>query len=211
MIRILIADDHAMIREALSSVLEQESDIAVVGQADNGESAVRLCRELLPDLVLMDIALPDMSGTEATRRLVGENASLRVLAVSTYLNWRIVEAMLEAGATGYINKGASGDELLQGIRAVMTGTSYLSQNVAALLSSNHDDPDRDGGGYRLGKREIEVLMLIAQGRTSAEIAVALNIAVGTADVHRYNIMRKLELHGIPELTKYAIRAGLVAP
>lgn len=211
MIRILIADDHTMVREALSSVLEQESDIAVVGQADDGESAIRLSRELLPDLVLMDIALPDMSGTEATRRLIEDNVALRVLAVSTYLDRRIVEAMLEAGAAGYIDKGASGEILLQGIRAVMTGTSYLSRDVAALLSGKRDDPDPTCIGAHLGKREIEVLTLIAQGRTSAEIAALLNIAVGTADVHRYNIMRKLELRGIVELTKYAIRAGLVAP
>lgn len=211
MIRILLADDHKMMREALCSVLEKEPDLAVAGEAGDGESALALCRQLQPDVVLMDIDLPDISGIEVTRRIMAESPAVRVLAVSTYIDRRFISGMLEAGAIGYIHKAAGRDEVLQGIRAVAAGTSYLSQNVAAMLIRSPEHAEVESGSVRLGKRETEVLLLIAEGKTSVQIAAQLHIAAGTAEVHRYNIMRKLNLHSVAELTKYAIRERLVSP
>lgn len=208
--RVVLVDDHKLVREALCTVLEREPDIVVSGQAWDGESALELCRELRPDLVLMDIGLPDISGIDVTRRLLTEIPAIRVLAVSTFIDRRFVESMLEAGASGYIHKAAGRDELLKGIRAVASGTRYVSKNVAAMLVRNPAGHDAGGASTRLGKRETEVLMLIADGRKSAQIAEKLHIAAGTVEVHRYNIMRKLDLHNVAELTKYAIREGLIS-
>ncbi len=211
MIRILLTDDHKMMREALCAVLDKETDMSVAGEAGDGKEALQLCRELLPDVVLMDIDLPDMSGIEVTRRIIAEFPAVRVLAVSTYIDRRFIAGMLDAGATGYIHKAAGRDEVLQGIRAVAAGTTYLSQNVAAMLAHSPEQQEAESTLSSLGKRETEVLRLIAEGRTSAQIAAQLHIASGTAEVHRYNIMRKLNLHSVAELTKYAIREGLVTP
>lgn len=209
MIRILLVDDHELVREAFSLILEKAPDIAVVGQAGDGASAARLCRELRPDVVLMDISLPDISGIDVTRRLLGEDPLVKVLAVSTHINRSFVERMLDAGAVGYINKAAGRNELLEGVRAAASGKSYLSQNVAAMLMQQSSRGVTKGVTHRLGKRETEVLVLIAEGKTSVEIAARLNIAVSTAEAHRRNIFRKLDLHNAAELTKYAIREGLV--
>jgi DNA-binding NarL/FixJ family response regulator len=210
-IRVLIVDDHVLVREALCSILEDEPDIDVVGQASDGESALTLCRELHPQVVLMDIALPDISGIEVTRRLSDENNPVRVLALSTHIDRRFVTRMVEAGAAGYINKAASKQELLSGIRAVAGGSSYLSQNVAATMLLKTGGKDKDDPACQLGKRETQVLALIAEGKASAQIAEQLHIAIGTVDVHRRNIMNKLKLHSVVELTRYAIRQGLASP
>ena len=211
MIRILLVDDHEMVREALCSVLGKEPDITVAGQACDGESALALCRELRPDVVLMDISLPDGSGIDITRRLIEETPSARVLAVSSYIDRNFVMRMLEAGAIGYINKASGKDELLSGIRAAAAGTPYIPENIAAALAHNANTGNGNDANTRLGKRETEVLILIAEGKTSAQAAAQLGIATGTIDVHRRNIMRKLNLRNISELTKYAIRKGLISP
>lgn len=209
MIRVLLVDDHRLVREALCSMLDEEADISVVGQTGDGASALRLCGELKPDVVLMDIALPDISGIDATRLLAAEIPQVRVLALSTHIDRRIVERMLEAGAIGYIHKGVGRDEVLQGVRAVASGTSYLSQNIAALLVRNQESHDH--ASEPLTKRETQVLTLVASGKTSAQIAKQLYIAISTVDAHRYNIMSKLDVHNVAELTQYAIREGLVSP
>lgn len=211
MIRILIVDDHQLVREALSSVLSRESDILVAGMTGDGETAVNLCAELHPDLVLMDIALTDISGIAATRRIVSANPSIKVLALSTYMERNVVESILEAGASGYINKGAGGSELMAGIREVLRGTTYLSKNVAELFENEPPDTLSRNSGHRLGKRETEVLKLVVEGCSSAQIAATMSIALGTVEVHRRNIMHKLDLHSVAELTKYAIREGLINP
>ena len=193
MIRILLVEDHKMVREAVGLILAREPDIVVAGDACDGKSALALCRELRPNLVLVDIALPDIGGIELTRRLLAESPGLRVLALSAHLDLHFIAAALEAGAAGYVNKASGKDELLMGIRAVAAGSPYLSQNVAALLMPGDRHRDAEVAGKRLGKRETEVLVLIAEGMTSAQIAARLHIATGTVDVHRRNIMSKLDI------------------
>jgi two-component system NarL family response regulator len=205
MIRLLLVDDHKIVREALCSVLEREADITVVGQAGDGETALELVAELKPLLVLMDIAMPGMGGIEATRQIRSRHSGVNVLALSTYFDRRIVTQMLEAGAGGFVNKAAGRDELLQGIHAVVEGKPYLCQEIASMLVK-----PQGGAETQLGRREIEVLQLLVDGSTSAEIADRLQIATTTVEVHRRNIMRKLDLHSVAELTKYAIRQGLIS-
>lgn len=211
MIRLLLADDHKVVREGLRSVLEREPDIEVVGEAGDGETALALVRELSPDVVMMDIAMPGIDGIQATSRIVANSPGIRVLALSTHFDRRIVTQMLEAGAIGYVNKAAGRDELLQGIRTVAAGKPYLCQEIAAMLVKTPRGKDDGGVETKLGRREVEVLQLIVEGHTSTEIAARLFIAAGTVDVHRRNIMRKLNLHNVAELTKYAIRQELISP
>lgn len=209
-IRVLLVDDHKILREALHSALEREADIFIVGEACDGNEALRLARELEPDIVVMDIGLPLVSGIEVTRRLLRDHPQIRVLALSTFSDRRIVLQMLDAGAGGYIVKSAGRDELLRGIRALAQGRTYLCPDVSAIVidSVRGKKPAEKPHGERLGRREREVLQLLADGRTSPEIAVSLHIATSTVEVHRRNIMRKLDLHSVAELTKYAIRNGL---
>lgn len=211
-IRTFIVDDHRMVREALSEVLSKEPDIDIVGQSGDGNTALMQCFNAKPDVILMDVALPDISGIEVTRRIVAEASNkAQVLAMSTYMDQRYVIGMLKAGAIGYVSKTAGKDELLRGIRSAASGECYLSANVAAMLAQGEREKGIKGLIAPLGKRETEVLSLIANGRTSAEIAAQLSIATGTVDVHRRNIMRKLQLHNASDLTKYAIREGLISP
>ena len=211
MIKVMLVDDHKVVREALSSVLQKEADIEVVGEAGDGATALTLIGRLQPEVVVMDIALPDISGIEVTRRLLAVHPQIRVLALSTYFDRRIVTQTLEAGATGYVHKAAGRDELLQGIRALAAGKPYLCQEIAVMLVKSPSGNDELGAESKLGRREIEVLQLLVDGHTSARIAERLHIATSTVEVHRRNIMRKLDLHSVAELTKYAIREGLISP
>lgn len=214
MIRIVLVDDHTMVREALRTVLEQDKNMRVVGEAGNGEDALRLADQLAPDIVVMDVALPGQSGIETTRRLLAMHPEIKVLALSTYLDRRIIQQMLDVGARGYIVKSAAGSELKQGILSLMGGCSYLCPQVTALvtdsLRSRHTqamDPDENP----LSRRELQVATLLAEGKTAPRIAEQLHISPSTVDVHRRNLMRKLQLHNVVELTKYAIRTGLILP
>lgn len=212
-IRIMLVDDHKIFREALKERLEREHDLALVGEAGNGLDALELAEKSGPDIVLMDIGLPVMGGIEATRALVAEHPGIKVIALSTFSDRRIVLQMLEAGAGGYMVKSSGCDELLLGIRTVASGKTYLCPDAAGLLIDEirTRDPAEPFSRARLGKREREVLQLLADGHTSQGIGERLHIATGTVEVHRRNIMRKLELHSIAELTKYAIRNGLTSP
>lgn len=212
-IKVLLADDHKILREALRAVLEREADITVVAEASDGEETLRAVGEVLPQLVVMDIGMPGMGGIEATGYLHDRHPQIKVLALSTFFDRRIVLQMLEAGASGYVAKSAGADELLRGIRAVMAGNIYLSPEIAAVVVNTMRDRKSGGDGEPvepLGRREREVLALLADGKTSAEIGTALHIATSTVDVHRRNIMRKLDLHSVAELTKYAVRSGMVS-
>ena len=205
-IRLLLVDDHSLMRAALRETLEREPDIEVVGEAGDGETALAMLHELSPDLVLMDRSLPGLTGIEATLRIISEHRVIKVLALSTYLERRFVAHILNAGALGYISKTARIEELLLGVRTVMLGKRYLSSEIAAVMANT--PPDK-ASQARLGRREIAVLKLIAQGRSSPEIAKALYIATGTVEVHRSNIMEKLDIHSIAELTRYAMREALI--
>ena len=206
MIRLLLVDDHTIVRESLREVLEREPDIQVLGEAAAGDTGLAMAYQLAPDVVLTDIQIPGFDGIELTRRLTKDCPAVKVLALSSHLDRRYVVQMLDAGAIGYVNKAAGRKELLQGIRAVAAGQRYLCQECAAMLVRT---PPPGGKQVKLGRREIEVLKLIAEGLTSTAIGERLFIAPGTVEVHRRNIMNKLELHNIAELTQYAIREGLI--
>jgi len=213
-IRIMLVDDHTMVREALRTVLEQDPGMQVVAEAGDGEEALKLAKESAPDVVVMDVALPGQSGIETTRRLLARHPEIKVLALSTFLDRRIIQQMLDVGARGYITKSAAGAELKQGIRNAMQGRSYLCAEVSAMLADSLREgspkpgkPDKDA----LSRRELQVITLLAEGKSAPEIAAELHISPNTVDVHRRNLMRKLRLHNVVDLTKYAIRAGLVLP
>ena len=213
-VRIMLVDDHTMVREALRVVLEQDSSMQVVAEVGDGDAALRLAAEMTPDVVVMDVALPGISGIETTRRLLTKYPKIKVLALSTHLDRRIVQQMLDVGARGYIVKSAAGAELKQGIRAVVQGRSYLCAEVGALLADSlrgRQTSSRKTERHALSRRELQVATLLAAGRTAPEIGAELHISPSTVDVHRRNLMRKLEVHNVVELTKYAIRTGLVLP
>jgi len=213
-IRIILVDDHTMVREALRTVLEQDSGMRVVGEAGDGEMALRLADEMQPDVVVMDVGLPGQSGIETTRQLLAKHPEIKVLALSTYLDRRIVEQMLDVGARGYIVKSAAGVELKQGIRSMVEGRSYLCTEVTALVADSLRSRRSASAASEkpsLSRREIQVATLLAEGKTAPDIAVQLHISPSTVDVHRRNLMRKLGLHNVVDLTRYAIRTGLVLP
>jgi len=207
-IRILLADDHQILLDALRKLLSGEKDMEVVGEAKDGHAALKLAATLKPDVVVMDISMPGMNGIEATRLLSSGHPEIRVIALSAYTNRQHVAEMLGAGASGYITKENASDELLCALRAVMKRQKYLCPEATKIMAGNT-------GRYpmpripRLGPREREVLQLVAKGDTSQIIAGNLFISVSTVDVHRRNIMKKLDLHNVAALTTYAIRNGLI--
>lgn len=210
-ISILLVDDHRMMREGLRLLLDQEPEFQVVGEAADGRTAVELARQLQPDVVIMDIGMPDLNGIEATRKMRDASGSSRIVALSTYSDKRYVLSMLGAGASGYVLKSAAAEELVRAIQQVMQGEKYLSPDLTGAVVNEYLHRLKTPGiaqGKLLGPREREVLQMLAEGKTSKEIAASLNIAVKTVDMHRQNIMNKLDLHSVAELTKYAIREGL---
>ena len=212
MIRVLLADDHKILRQGLRTLLEQEADIDVVGEADNGRASVKLAGELAPDVVIMDVAMPDLNGIDATHRITEADPGARVLALSMHSDGRYVKGMLQAGARGYILKDCASEELTRAIRTVMAGQVYVSPGVTGAivndyvrqLSAATSEP------ATLSNREREVLQLFAEGARTATIAAQLHLSVKTIETHRKRIMDKLELRSIAELTKYAIREGITA-
>lgn len=203
-IRIILVDDHHLLREVLREKLAKEADIDIVGEAADGRAALRLTAELLPDIVILDISLPEMNGVELATRITAAHGSVRIVALSMHADKRFVTEMFKAGASGYVTKTAAATELLSAIRAVAAGKRYLGEEVAdALVDGVQTDAQS-----QLGRREREVLGLLAEGLRTQDIADRLHISSGTVEVHRRNIMRKLDLHTIAELTRYAIRQGI---
>lgn len=210
-IRVLVVDDHAILREGICSLLSLRDDIRVVGEAANGREALQQVARTLPHVVLMDISMPGMDGLEATRQLKATYPNIRVLILTQYADDKYVSSLLEAGAVGYVLKRSGGEEIVAAIRSVRHHGAYLSPEVAhQVVTQRQQRPTRRPKNTSgLTRRELEVLALIVEGLSSREIAERLYIAHKTAMVHRTNIMRKLGVHKSTELVSYAIREGLV--
>lgn len=212
---VLLADDHQVIREGLRTLIEQQADMEVMGEASNGRQAMELCLDLQPDVVVMDVAMPDLNGIEATRHVVEECPDTRVLALSMHADRHYAAGMLGAGAAGYVLKDCAFDELADAIRTVADGGRYLSREIEGVVLKDYVERLSGEGGSSsafsvLTDREREVLQLVAEGQTTREIAADLHVSVKTVESHRQNIMDKLEIRSIAKLTKYAIREGLTS-
>jgi DNA-binding NarL/FixJ family response regulator len=212
-IRIILADDHKITRQGLHSLIDENEDMEVIAEAQNGREAVELAREMNPDVVIIDVSMPDLNGVEATRQIVQENPKIRVIALSMHSDTLFVSEMLKSGACGYLLKDCAFQELKQAIRSVIEGKAYLSPSISGVVVEDYL--------HRLSKaetfiseiltdREREVLQLIAEGQSTKQIALKLHISAKTVETHRRQIMNKLDLHTVAELTKYAIRKGLTA-
>jgi DNA-binding NarL/FixJ family response regulator len=212
-LRILIADDHQMLRDGLRAILEKQKNVEVIGEAGDGRTAVEMARALVPDVVVMDISMPDLNGVEATRQIKAENPAVKVIALSRHSDAQYVRRMLEAGASGYVLKSGAYDELHRAVEAVSEGNHYLSPRITGVVIDAHfhaaSEP-QSSGSEALGPREREIVQLLAEGHTSPEIARRLHISTRTVEGHRQNITRKLNVHSVAELTKYAIREGLTS-
>ena len=208
-VAVLVVDDHAMFRQGLVAMLQRIEEVSVVGEASDGREAVRRAAELQPDVVVMNVTMPGLNGIDATRQITHECKGSKVLALSSRRDRRTVEAMLSVGASGYVLKESSFDELVGAVRAIAEGRSYLSSSVADALVRGFVE----GRGHEQGPlsaREREVLQLISEGFPTGEIAQQLHISTKTVDTHRRQIMGKLGARSIAELTKYAIREGLTS-
>jgi DNA-binding NarL/FixJ family response regulator len=206
-VRILLADDHTIVRQGLKLILSAHADLEVVGEAANGREAVELADKLRPDIVLMDVQMPELNGIDASRKMVAANPRIRILVLSMHKEAVYVREILKAGARGYILKDAIDTELLNAIRSVSRGDGYISPAVAGALNDKTKDPSNPVD--MLSTREREVLLLIASGKTNKEIATHLNLSVYTVDSHRGKIMEKLNLHSAGELVRFAMKNGLV--
>jgi two-component system, NarL family, response regulator LiaR len=211
-IRVLLVDDHAILRAGLRALLAAHSDIKVVGEAGNGEEAIARVNELKPDVVVMDIAMPGINGLVATRQILETHPKTQVLILTQYDNKEYVLPLVRVGAAGYVLKQAVDVDLVAAIRAVARGESFLHPSVAKVVldaflrdsSSQSDDPYT-----QLTEREREILILVAQGHPTREIAEMLHISRNTVDVHRAHLMQKLDLHNVSEISAYAVRRGLL--
>ena len=213
LIRVLLVDDHAILREGLRALLTLAGDIEVVGEAEDGRAAIAAVLCLKPDVVLMDIAMPVMDGLEATLEIHRQLPGCRVLILTQHDNKEYIFPILRAGAAGYVLKKAAGAELVSAIRAVHEGGAFLHPSVASAVVAGfigrHDQREEHEGIEKLSEREVQVLKLVAEGRSNQEIADLLCLSIKTVMGHRANVMQKLGLHNRTELVKYAIRQGLV--
>ncbi len=208
--RVLIVDDHKILREGLRSLLDDAAEFEVVGEADNGRDALKLAKKLTPDIVLMDVAMSELNGIEATRQLVAMMPGIKVLGLSMHSDSRYVKRMLEAGASGYLLKENAFDELITALRAVGSNRVYVSPEASGSLLSDiaQGQAVDENSDSPLTAREKEILQLIAEGNSTQVVAERLFISTKTVETHRKKIMDKLDLHSIAELTKYAIRQGI---
>lgn len=212
-LRILLADDHKIVRDGLRSLLEKQQGMEVVGEAENGRLVLELARQKKPDVVIMDVSMPDLNGIEATRQMLAAQPGVRVIALSMHSDRRLVAGMLQAGASGFLLKDCAFDELARAIHAVMANQPYLSPRIAETVIQDYVrrmTPSESSTADALTKRQREVLQLLAEGWSTKHISSHLYLSVKTVETHRREIMAKLSLHSIAELTKYAIREGLTS-
>jgi DNA-binding NarL/FixJ family response regulator len=211
-VRIMLVDDHPLIREAIAHLVAGAPDFELVGEAADGKECLERIADLRPDILILDIAMPDMNGEQVSRELRRRYPELKIIALSGYNDRQFVRAMIKAGAKAYVVKSASGRDLIHALRAVASGKNYLSPEVTGAVMTLWEDSAPSAGISQpdsLGKREKEVLKHIAEGHRSAIIAAQMGIAVATVEAHRRNILRKLQLHSAADLTRYALRHGLI--
>jgi len=212
-IKIIVADDHRITREGLLNMLKNQPDMEVIAEAENGRKAVQLTMELLPDVVIMDVTMPSLNGIDATRMITADSNDTRVIALSMHSDKQFVKGMIQAGASGYLLKDCAFEELIYAIRSVSKGHTYLSPDIAGIVVEDYLDKlsfEAPIASAMLSTREREVLQLVAEGKKSKAIADHLNLSVKTVETHRRQLMEKLKIYSIAELTKYAIREGLTS-
>ncbi len=212
-IRILLADDHKIVREGLRSLLEKQPDLEVVAEAENGRQAVQLVKKLQPQVVIMDIAMPELNGIEAARQIKTEAPAVKIIILSMHSDKRFVARALGAGASGYLLKDCALEEITGAISRVIKNQTYLSPGITGLVVEDyvrHMAAAKEPTFVVLTTREREVLQLITEGKATKEIAFLLHVSVKTVETHRRQIMEKLDIHSIAELTKYALREGLTS-
>ncbi len=213
-IRVMLVDDHNMVSEVLSALLEREADIQVVATADNGREAIRLAREVCPDVIVMDVAMPEMNGLVACRQIMAENPQNRIIILSMFAERKYVVDALKAGARGYIQKKSAFKMLVGAIRTVYEDGGYLDPKITGIVLDDYmlhmAEQESEDHQSPLSSREQEVLQLIAEGKSTKEIAFTLDISAKTIETHRRQIMQKLKLTNVADLTRYAIREGMTS-
>jgi len=213
-IRILLADDHAVVRDGIRALLEKQTDMAVIAEAADGREAAQLAGSLAPDVVIMDIAMPNMNGIEATRRILAAHPRTAVVVLSMHQDESYVLGSLKAGARGYLLKDSLRSEIVEAVRAVSQGRSFLTRKISRIMQEDYIRQMEQRGcedSYDLlTAREREVLQLAAEGRANKEIAAALHISLTTVETHRTHILQKLNLHSVPELILYAVRKAIIS-
>lgn len=211
-LKIILADDHNLFREGLKSLLQSEKDVTVIGEVDNGRDAITMCEALKPDVAIVDVAMPELNGMETTRQIRKLNADIQVIALSMHSSRRYVLDMLKAGATAYLVKDCAFQELTAALKAVRENNVYLSPSIAGKVVAQATFPSSQTSfeDSALTSREKEVLQLLTEGNKVREVATRLHISIKTVQTHRRNIMEKLNLYNLADLTKYALRSGLIS-
>ncbi|MBI5409823.1 MAG: response regulator transcription factor [Nitrospirae bacterium] len=212
-IRILLVDDHKILRDGIRSLLKEYPDLEVVGEAADGRTALRLVKELSPDVVIMDISMPDLNGIDATRRILADQPRIKVMALSMHYDKHFVSEIFKAGASGYLLKECAFEEMAHAIRVVMDNKTYINPQIASLIVEsliNNSSRSSHQAFSLLTEREREVLQLIAEGKSTKQIASQLNVSSKTVESHRRQVMGKLNIRNVADLTKYAIREGLIS-
>ena len=212
-ITVVLADDHMIIRDGLRALLERQPDMEVVAEADNGRTALKHVKELSPDIVIMDIGMRELNGIDATRQIVKKSPGVKVLALSMYSDKRFIKGMLKAGASGYMLKDSAFKELIDAIRVIIDDKTYISPSIASIVMDDYLDnsPEKDGSMRALlTSRELEVLQLLAEGKSTKQIALSLDLSIKTIESHRNKVMQKINVSNIADLTKYAIREGIIS-
>ncbi|GGK21806.1 DNA-binding response regulator [Yeosuana aromativorans] len=207
---ILLVDDHKIVRDGLKSLIEKNKTLRIISEANDGREAIKLCEKLKPDVVIMDVAMSGLNGIEATKQIINIDPNIKVIALSMHSEKQFVIGMFKAGAYGYLLKDSSSEELITAILAVTRNEKYISQKISNILIESIAEISSDDNSNQLSEREREVLQLIAEGNSSKEIGELLFLSSKTVDVHRKNIMQKLDLFTLQDLTKYAVKNGIIS-
>jgi len=208
--RVLVVDDHTLVRDGICRLLESLPDLQVVGTAGCGRDAIQMCRGLCPDLVVLDYGLPDLDGLEVTRQIAAHTPGVRILIVTMHENEECAVRVMRAGATGYVLKGASTEELLTAVHKVLEGKVHVTQSLMEKMVSKLGQPSAEAPEACLSNRELQVLVALAQGATTREIATALQVSVSTVETYRSRVLEKLGLRNVADITRFAIRRQLIA-